>query len=93
MSNREELDTDRKTSDPSAPKTWQQKYGAMLLLAGFGALIVVMVVMQKSMQSRSCGWPGRSSGPPLDLRRRDCPESADQRQSRRRHHAPRFEPH
>jgi hypothetical protein len=50
MSNREELDTDRKTSDPSAPRTWQQKYGAMLLLAGFGVLIVLMIVMQKSMQ-------------------------------------------
>jgi hypothetical protein len=50
MSNREELDTDRKNSEPSAPRTWQQKYGAMLLLAGFGVLIVLMIVMQKSMQ-------------------------------------------
>ncbi|MBK6733885.1 MAG: hypothetical protein IPH86_16230 [bacterium] len=50
MSNREELDTDRKTSDPSKPKTWQQKYGAALMLVGFGLLMVLMVVMQKSMQ-------------------------------------------
>ncbi len=50
MSNHNRQDVERKTSEPSGPKTWQQRYGAVLLLVGFGLLMVVMVVMQKSMQ-------------------------------------------
>ena len=50
MSNREELDSDRKTSDSSKPRTWQQKYGAMRLRAGVGAVTVLMGVMQNWMQ-------------------------------------------
>lgn len=35
--------------EPAAPQGFRQRYGAILLLAGFGALIALMVVMQKRM--------------------------------------------
>lgn len=47
MSNRDDLDTDKKTSGSPEPTSWRQKHGAMLLLAGFALLTILMVVMQK----------------------------------------------
>ena len=49
MSNRDNHDTGRGNTDPPGHKTWQQRYGATLLLMGFALLIILMGVMQKKL--------------------------------------------
>lgn len=40
---------DRREQEPAQPRGGRKNYGAMLMLVGFGALIALMVVMQKRM--------------------------------------------
>lgn len=42
-----EIRDDRR--EPDRPQSFRQKHGALLMLVGFGILIVMMVVMQKRM--------------------------------------------
>lgn len=47
MSNQGNPATNGNKSAPPAARGWRQKYGAALMLAVFGLLAIVMVLMQK----------------------------------------------
>lgn len=48
--NLDEHDAAKKNGNPPEQRTWGQRYGAALLLAGFAALTILMIVVQKRAQ-------------------------------------------
>lgn len=47
MSNRDENEAVTRNNGSTAPRTWRQRHGALLLLLAFGALTVLMIFLQK----------------------------------------------